>query len=224
MVAHVGHERPLDPQRGVVPADRAARGMLARVEPVSAERRQVDAPDKGHAAVHDDELLVVAVHRPLLRVEPDADPRPARERVAHLAHLGPRRVKERQRGARPREDTDVGAPGDVGEQLPQRRASPRAAKRRRERPAGEADGGARPCDRLLDTRQRLLAVDEQLDRVAGARPGLAGCPAAGRRREGTLPADPRESAPVVRSNEPLDALADRVVHPVDGDVRHGPEA
>jgi hypothetical protein len=69
--------------------------VLARVEPVTGLRREVDAPDERNAVVDHDRLLVVAMHRPLLRVEPAFDACLVRQPLTHLAHLAARRAKER---------------------------------------------------------------------------------------------------------------------------------
>jgi hypothetical protein len=45
--------------------------MLVRVEPVTGLEGEVDAADEADLAVDDHELLVVAMHRPLARVERD---------------------------------------------------------------------------------------------------------------------------------------------------------
>ena len=71
----------------VVPTVRPARGMVARVVAVAVERRQVDTADEGEIAVDDHELLVVAVHRPLVRVEPVADACAAGEPFECVAHV-----------------------------------------------------------------------------------------------------------------------------------------
>src|SRR5205085_12160362 len=75
--------------------------VVARVEAVAVVGGEVDAADEGDAVVDDDELLVVAVERPLAVVERTADPRPALERLAQLAGLGAGRMEERERRARP---------------------------------------------------------------------------------------------------------------------------
>ena len=88
-------ERAFDTHARVVPADARAAPMLVRVEPVAAERCEIEAADVGDAIVDDDELLVMTVHRPLLRVERHLDPRAAHELVADRAHLGAVGMKER---------------------------------------------------------------------------------------------------------------------------------
>jgi hypothetical protein len=57
-------------ERGcVVPAERGAPRMHARVVAIAVEARQVDPADARNAVVDHDELLMVAVERPLLGVE-----------------------------------------------------------------------------------------------------------------------------------------------------------
>ena len=49
--------------------------MLAQVVPVAGLVREVDPADEGDPVVDDDRLLVVAVNRPLARIELALDPR-----------------------------------------------------------------------------------------------------------------------------------------------------
>jgi len=77
--------------------------MLGRVITITAEVRQVDAADKGDLVVDHDELLVVAVHRALVRVQRGLDARPAHELVAPLAHGGPARREHGHRSPRPQQ-------------------------------------------------------------------------------------------------------------------------
>ena len=69
----VRDERAPDPQRGVVPADRAALRMAGLVEAVAGQGGEVDAADEGDAVVDHDELLVMAVERSLAAVAGDGD-------------------------------------------------------------------------------------------------------------------------------------------------------
>ena len=75
--------------------------MLARVETVPGQPCEVYAADKRHAIVDQDELLVVAVQRPLARVERAADLRPAGQLVTDSAHVGTTGSEKRKRGAGP---------------------------------------------------------------------------------------------------------------------------
>jgi hypothetical protein len=63
--------------------------MAAVVEAIAGFRGQVDSADEGDAVVDHDRLLVVAVHRPLLRIERAANLCPAAEVLAHLAYRPP---------------------------------------------------------------------------------------------------------------------------------------
>lgn len=111
------HERALQAHAGVVPAERVARRMVAVVEPLAPERREVDPTDEGDPIVDDDELLVMTVHRSLVRVEGHRDARAANQLVAHAPHLSPIGMEERQRCAGPREHANVDPLRGVGEKL-----------------------------------------------------------------------------------------------------------
>src|SRR5439155_22384547 len=73
MLAHVADDGTADERRGVVPAERRTPEMPARVIAIAAKTRQVDAAHRRNAVVDHDELFVVTVQRPLLRVERDFD-------------------------------------------------------------------------------------------------------------------------------------------------------
>ena len=161
--------------------------MLARVEAATREIGQVDPADEGDAVVDEHELLVVAVERPLLRVELNADA-PAPQPRGGLAHLRARRPEERQRRARPDEDAHVDVEG--GEQLGERRPAGLQAEPRIDVPACDVHVRARSSQCVGDRRQRLGAVDEEANVVARTRwPGTLR-PTAGRRIEGALVAAP----------------------------------
>ena len=109
---------------------------------------------------------------------------PARQLVAHLAHLAAIGMEERQRRPGPREHAHVDAAGCVGEQLAKRRAAVAHLKCGREEPAGDVDVRLRRADVGDHARQHVGAVDEELDGRAGTRRERAGLrPAAGRRSE-----------------------------------------
>ena len=107
-----------------------ARRMLGRVEAVAGLGGEIDAADERDPVVDHDRLLVMAVHRPLLRVELALDPRVARQLVAHRAHLAARRPEQRQRRARPDEHADVDPLGQLGEQVAQHDGLARRARAR----------------------------------------------------------------------------------------------
>ncbi len=88
MLRNVVDSGAFDPCRSVVPADRSAGGVVVRVEPVAGFGCQVDAADEGDAVVDDDRLFVMAVHRPLLRIEGALDLVSDRsDALAHRADL-----------------------------------------------------------------------------------------------------------------------------------------
>src|SRR5205823_1718567 len=82
VLRHVGDDGAFETEAGVVPADAVAPWVIARVETVAAEGREVEAADVRDTVVDEDKLLVVAMHRPLARVELHLDAGPGRERVA----------------------------------------------------------------------------------------------------------------------------------------------
>ncbi len=201
----------------VVPADVATRRMRGGVEAVAGLVRQVDAADEGDRVVDDDRLLVVAVHRPLARVERALDPRPDREAVAHLPHLCPGGPEHRQRGARPGEHADLDPLGGLGEQIAQENCLPAVLERElgREVPAGHVHVRARLADRVRHPRQRLGAVDENLERATRPGPGAPRGPSARGRVERPQPADSPETPPVMRLHAPADDVADPAIRPVE---------
>ena len=204
-----------------MPAEAVAVRMLARVEPVPREAGQVDPADERNLVVDHDELLVVAVERPLLRVERHRDPRAAHELLARLAHLLAVRMEERQRRARPGEHAHVDALGRVREQLPQRRPSLLEPEGGVEVPAGEMDVRARRANRVGDPRQRLGAVHQQLDAAAGPwRERRRAGPASRHGVDRGTAAVPAEPPRVMGAHGALDRLADDVVDAVQRVGRH----
>ena len=166
-----GRDRP---GRGERWRRRASRGFPRGgwpgvVETVAGEIREVDAAHEGQLVVDDHELLVVAVQRPLVRVERAHDGAVLAERIAHAAHGAPRHRIQRQGRAAPEQHAHGHAAG--GRPRAGRAGSPAArpavsAKSGRHAPAGDVDVRASARDRLGHARERLLAVDEHLDRVA----------------------------------------------------------
>ena len=196
--------------------------MLARVEPVACQAREVDSTDERDLVVHHDELLVVAMERALLCVESHRDARPTDELVARPPHLAAVGMEERQRRARPGQHAHVDALGGVRKQLAQRRPSVFEPERRIEVPPCEVDVRACRVDGLRDPGQRLLAVCEQLYATGLAR-------RKGRRirptpRLGIDRADPAttaEATDMVGADRALDELADEGVQPVERVRGHG---
>ena len=169
VLGNVADRRPFDPGRRVVPPHRGAGRMLAQVVPVAGLVREVDPADEGDPVVDDDRLLVVAVKRPLARIELALDPRALCELVSHALDLAPGRAEERERSACPDEDPDVESLGQLREQIAKDKRGSLAHERKvgREVPAGDVHVRARCLQRIGDRRQRFGSVDEDLDRVAG---------------------------------------------------------
>ena len=181
----VADDRAFEPHRRVVPAEPVAGRVIVRVEPVSRQRSQVDPADERGLVVDDDQLLVVAVERPLPRVERHRDARAAGELVARLPHLSAVRVEERQRRACPGEDAHVDSLRRLGQELAQRRPfRPRAGTRRRS----------------------ASRRDERASVPSGSHPR---CAAAPRPRRGTARRDSRRAARRMRFAPSRRRAADR---------------
>ena len=124
---------PVDAARRVVPAEPAAHRVLAGVVAIAAERGDVDTADERDLAVDDHELLVMAVHRTLMRVELAAHARSSRDLVAHPPHGRAVGREQRQRRAAPQQHSDVDPLRQLTEQIAQaRRVLTRASGRSRQ--------------------------------------------------------------------------------------------
>jgi hypothetical protein len=90
-----------------------------RVEPVARLRRQIDPADEGDVVVDHDDLLVVAMHGPFLRIRDRLDLRTGRERVESARHVLAIGAEERQRRAGPDQDAYRNPLGELCEERPQ---------------------------------------------------------------------------------------------------------
>jgi hypothetical protein len=79
---------------------------------------------------------------------------------------------------------------------------------RREVPPGQVNMGTRLPEFSGHDRQRLAAVDQDLDRVAGPHWRVAGCPPAGWRIERMAPANPSQPPPVMCADLPADLFSE----------------
>ena len=179
-----------EPHRGVMPAEPVAPWVIARVEPVAPQGREVDPAHERGLVVDDDELLVVAVEGTLSCVERQRDPRAADELLARPPNLAAVRMEEWQRGAGPGEHTNVYSLGGFREQFAQRRALLLQPEGGIEVPAREVDVRARRANRVGDPRQRLSPVQEWLDAAAGTRRERRGARPAARPPDRQPPALP----------------------------------
>ena len=220
VLCDVGDGRARDACARVVPADLAARGMAAAVEAIAGFRGQVDSAHESDPVVDHDRLLVVAVHRPLLRIERAADlacrrrgarasVAPSRVRVeTTAAALPPRRARAPRPVRRAR-------PGDSAE-------SPALPARQREigreEPAGDVDVRLGPLELRHHPRQRFGTVDQDLKRTSRPRLRLSRGPAARRSIKRPKPADPLQPPPMMRTC----GLADRRSQPAVSAERERP--
>jgi hypothetical protein len=102
-----------------VPSQPAVHQMIAAVKTIAAERGQVDTPHKRDLAVHDDELLVVAMHRALVEIKRALNACAPDELLAHASHGRTGRRKDRHRRSPPQQHPDLDSLGQVGEQIAQ---------------------------------------------------------------------------------------------------------
>src|SRR5689334_2184389 len=100
--------------------------------------------------------------------------------------------------------------GKLGEQVAKHNllALPYECEVRREVPPAQMNMRTRLLKLSGDDRQRLAAVNEDLDLVAGPHWRVAGCPPAGRRIERMAPADPPQPPPVMRADLPADLVSE----------------
>ena len=143
-----------------MPAEPVTPWVIARVESVAPQGREVDPAHERGLVVDDDELLVVAVKGTLSCVERQRDPRAAGEFLSCPPHLAAVRMEERQRGAGPGEHPDVYSLGGFREQFTQRRALLLQPEGGIEVPARQVDVRARRANRVCDPRQRFSSVHE----------------------------------------------------------------
>ena len=199
-----------DARTRVVPADVGARRMTARVEAVAGLQREIQAADERDPVVDNDRLLVVAVQRPLMRVERAPDLRLPRELLPHRPHVTSRGAEERQRHPGPGEHPDVEPLGQLREQVAkdERLVIPGQREVRREIPARQMHVRVRSPQLLDDRRQRLRTVDQHLDRVTRSRQRLSVHPATPRRIESMLRADPPQTPPMVTEHLARDPIAE----------------
>ena len=110
----------------------------------------------------------------------------------------------------PREHPHVDPLGEVGKQIAEHGRVAVANEREAgaEVPAGQVDVRSGLPQLLGDRRQRLSAVDQNLDGVAGTRRRVGCGPATRWRVERVLPADPAQAPPVVATDLPTQLIAE----------------
>jgi hypothetical protein len=198
--------------------------MIAAVKSIAAERCQVDTPNKRDLVVHDDELLVVAMHRALVEIKRALHARAADELLAHLAHGRTSRREDRQWRSPPQQHPDLDSLGQITEQIAQssRLIVARQPEIRGDVPPGDMDMRASAPQRRGDARQRLPTVNQHVKRAPRARRRIAGSPQrwAVRGVELIDPANPPQPAAMMRTDCGLDALTGPPIHTLNQATRH----
>ena len=194
-----------------MPSQTPAHQMIAGIETIAAERGQVDTPDERDLAVHDDELLVVAVHRALVEIKRALNARAADQLLAHVAHGRARRREDRKRRSPPQQYPDLHSLGQLGEKIaqPRRLIVARQPEIGGDMPPGDMHMRASAGERLGDARQRLPAVDQHVKRAPRARRRVAvrPQPPVTRRSELIDSADTAKAATMMGADRGLDAAA-----------------
>ena len=142
MPATAADDRAAEDGRDVVPAEASPRRMPGAVETVAREIREVDAAHERQLVVDDHELLVMAVQRPLVRVERAHDGAALHSASRTLAHGAARHRIHRQGRPAPEQHAHGHAAGGVREQVVQDHR--RLAGRQRE---ARASRTSRRCGR-----------------------------------------------------------------------------
>ena len=194
--------RPFDARRDVVPADGGSGVVAGAIEPVASLGGQVDPADERNPVVDHDRLLVVAMEWAFVAVECDLHLRVPRETVPHERDVFPRGAEQWKRRAGPGEHADVDALCELREEVAQDDvlSVPDERERGCEVPAGQVDVRVGAEKFLGHRRQRFGSVDQDVDRIAGARRRIRLGPSTRRRRKGSLPPDPAEPSPVVSAD------------------------
>jgi len=189
--------------------------VVAAVETVAGTVREVNPADERPLAVHDHQLLVMAVHRALVPIGRDAEPR-TRDQGSHrrldLAAAGP---KQRHRRPRPCQQANIDTPrGRLSEKLGQDNAiiSPGQLERGTEEPTGEPHRILSGADRGGDPRQRHRPIDHHLNSIAV--PGRERVWRLERRRrvQRRLPADAPQATAVMRTHPALHRVTEHRIN------------
>ena len=194
-----------------MPAETAAHRMITGVETIAAERGQVDAPDERDLAVDDHQLLVVAMHRPLVRIKRALHAGAAGQLLAHAPDRRTSRREGPHRRSCPQQHPNLDALGQIAEQIAQPSCPIVAGQTEigRKVPPGDMHMRASAGQRLSDPWQRLPAVDQHLKRAPRPRRGIGGSPQrrVARRFQLIDSANTLQPATMMPTDRDLDALA-----------------
>ena len=182
-----------------MPAERASRWVALRIPSIAVEAGQVNATDERDPAIDNDRLLVVAVHRPLVRIQGTLDSSPGHEVSPNLAQITSPGPEHGDRRTRPDQHPNRDAGGDFGQQLLQDgwALTPSHGELGREMPTGEVHRGSRSCDGKCHRLQRVRAVDHDIEGIAVARRRIATGPDARARIDRRAPAHTPKPSTVV---------------------------
>jgi hypothetical protein len=198
--------------------------MIARVKAIAAKGGQIDAPDKGDLAVHDHQLLVVAMHRPLARIERTLNAGTAKQLLAHVAHGPAGGFEDGERCSTPQQHPHLDSLGEITEQIaqPRRLTIARQPEIRRDMPPGDMHMRPSAPQRVGDLRQRLRSVDQDLELAPRAWRRVPSDPQRRLTRGIQLvdPADTPQPAAVMRSDRGLDAPTCPPIDALDQVTRH----
>ena len=198
--------------------------MITGVETVPAERGQIDAPDKRDLTIHDHQLLVMTMHRPLMRIKSALHPGAADQLLAHAAHRRASRRERPRRRSRPQHHPDLDALRQLTEQIaqPSRPIVACQPELRRDVPPGDMHMRASASQRLSDPWQRLPAIHQHLKRSPRSRRGIGRSPqrSAGRRFQLFDPANTLQPATMTPPDHRLDALTRPAIHALNQATRH----
>jgi hypothetical protein len=90
MTRHVGHERPANTNRQMMPAQGRRLRVRLTVVAIAVAIGEINAADEGEIIIDHDDLLVMAMNEMLSGVETHPHARPGRQRLAISSHIAGR--------------------------------------------------------------------------------------------------------------------------------------
>jgi hypothetical protein len=144
--------------------------MIIAVKAIAAERGQVDTANERDLAVHDHELLMVTMHRPLVKIKRALHARAAGELLAHATYGRTSRREDRQRRSSPQQHPDLDSLGQLTKQIAQPRRPLIAGQPeiRGDVPSGDVHVRAGTGERFGDAREHLSTINQHIERAPRA--------------------------------------------------------
>lgn len=210
VLGNISDRGAFESRAGIVPAHARTRRMPIGVEAITRLRGEVDPADERHAVIDDDRLLVMAMHRPLFRIERALDLGGCGQLLSNPPHLTSGGTEERKGSTGPDQHPDLDAFGQFREEIPKDYVLAVAleCEIRRKVPARQMNVRARSSELLRDRRQGLLAVDENVNRIPRPHRRVAGSPTSGWWLERSLPSDPSQATSMVTADLAADLIAE----------------